>query len=240
MNVSHVSLVMDKDGNLLVSKNKGRPTAAEAEEIKTKGTLRAKLLQLKKDMKYKDGTSILLALSIASDEMIRVVHMFPEVGFMDTTANTNKQNRDLFLLVVKDASGETFIGNVTIIPSQQRWVFSKIYHSFFVRLYGKACMSRLRLAVTDDDPSAHGPLDMMFVTDPCYNATHMLCVFHGLVMQFQENVYPLLPHKRGSQKKLLTKRGELYGTFSVYILIGVLILLSRMNNYNNFHATHTT
>ena len=49
------------------------------------------------------------------------VRMFPEVIFMDVISNTNRQKRDLFLLVViKDASGETIISNVTfrrILPT---------------------------------------------------------------------------------------------------------------------------
>ena len=70
--------------------------------------------------------------------MARSVHMFPEVFYMDVTANTNRQKRDMFLLVVKDANGETFIGNATVIPSGQRWVFDKIYQSFFFNLYGES------------------------------------------------------------------------------------------------------
>ena len=97
-------------------------------------------------MNYKEGTEILLALSIASDKMTRVVHMFPEVFYMDITANTNRQKRDLFLMVVKDGNGETFIGNAIVVPSGKRWVFNKIYKYSFVYLYGKITISRNRLA----------------------------------------------------------------------------------------------
>ena len=83
-------------------------------------------------MACNSGTEILLALSIASDEMVRHVQMFPEVAYMDVTSKTNRQKRDVFLMVVKDASGETFIGNVTLIPSQKRWVFHMIYRDFLL------------------------------------------------------------------------------------------------------------
>ena len=104
LGVSHVALVMGKDGDLLVYKNKGRPTAAEAESIQMTGGLRKELKKLKSEMKLKDGNEILLSLSVASDEMMRAVHMFPEVGYMDVTSNTNREGRDLHLLVVKDAN----------------------------------------------------------------------------------------------------------------------------------------
>ena len=90
MDISHVSLVINKDGDLLVYKNKGRPTKEETEYIRVNSDLRKELNKLKKIMKYKDGTDILLAVSVASDEMIRALHMFPEVAYMDVTANTNK------------------------------------------------------------------------------------------------------------------------------------------------------
>jgi hypothetical protein len=162
-------------------------------------------------MNYRDGTEILLALSFASDEMARSVHMFPEVFYMDVTANTNRQKRDMFLMVVKDANGETFIGNATVIPSGQRWVFDKIYQSFFFNLYGEVTLGRNRLALTDEDNAEYGPFDNCVKTMDCYEkSTHMLCVFHALVMTFHEEVYPKLPHKRGNKKEL-SEVGEAYG-----------------------------
>ena len=46
------------------------------------------------------------SLSIANDDMQRVVRMFPEVFYMDVISNTIRQKGDLFVLVVKDVSGE--------------------------------------------------------------------------------------------------------------------------------------
>ena len=70
-------------------------------------------------MGYADGTEILLALGIATDKMTRHVHMFPEVFSMDVTCKINRQKRDLFVMVMmmKDASGEAFPGNITMVPS---------------------------------------------------------------------------------------------------------------------------
>ena len=141
---------------------------------------------------------------------MRAVHMFPEVGYMDVTSNTNMTGRDLHLLVVKDASGETYSGCATVLPCQQRWVFKNI--CMFLRiLFGDITMSRMRLMLTDDDPAEHGPFDACIQTEACFKlALHMLCVFHGLVMKFQERVYNLLPRKK-SNKKELSPTGKLYG-----------------------------
>ena len=150
---------------------------------------------MKNETKLKDGTEILLSLSVASDEMMRAVHMFLEVGYMDVTSNTNREDCNLHLLVVKDASGKMYIGCATVLPCQQRWVFKNIYMSLRV-LFGDITLSRMRLMLTDDDPAEHGPFDACTQTEDCFKlALHMLCVFHGLVMKFQERVYKLLPRR---------------------------------------------
>ena len=104
LGVSLFALVMGKDGDLLVYTNKGRPTAAQVHAIEMTGGLRNELKKLKSELKLKDGTEILLSIYVASDEMMRVVHMFPEVGYMYVASNTNKEGCDLHLLVVKDTS----------------------------------------------------------------------------------------------------------------------------------------
>ena len=53
--------------------------------------------------------------------------MFPEIFYLDVTANTNKQKRDLFLMVVKDSNGSVYVGNTIIIPAGKRWLYDMIY-----------------------------------------------------------------------------------------------------------------
>ena len=47
MEISHVALVMNKDGELLLHKNKVRPTKEETESIQVNGNLRKELNKLK-------------------------------------------------------------------------------------------------------------------------------------------------------------------------------------------------
>ena len=78
-------------------------------------------------MSMQNEQKILMSIAIADDDMIRHVHMFPEVMFMDVIANTNCQKHDMFLMVGKDASGECFFGNATLFPCGQLWMFTKLY-----------------------------------------------------------------------------------------------------------------
>ena len=114
LGVSYYALMMDKHDQVFAQKSRGRPTLRQAEELRMHGSLKSELKKLRRDMSMKGGTEILLAVSIATTDMQRAVHMFPEVIYMDIISNTNRQKRDLFLLVLKDASGETNIGNASV------------------------------------------------------------------------------------------------------------------------------
>ena len=87
--VSYVAVTMDSSLNLTIHTKRGRPT--NTEKLKTDKQTKADLRKLRKEMNYKDGTEILLALSVATDEMARHVQMFPEVFIsMLPLTQTNK------------------------------------------------------------------------------------------------------------------------------------------------------
>ena len=203
-------LTISPGGDLHQICNRGCPCQSQT-TIQCSNDLKLELMSLVKEMGYRKGTEILLALSIATDDMVRHVQMFPEVFYLDVTSNTNRQKRNLFLMVVKDASGETFIGNGTVVPSEKRWVFHRVYHDFFLILYGEHTISRNRLIITDDDDAEHGPLDNLIVTTDYYkNTIHMLCIFHAIIMPYKEQVYSKLPKKPGNKKEV-TVIGDVYG-----------------------------
>ena len=211
--ISHVCLTMAQNGDLVVYKNKGRPTAEERTVMACSDKMRIELQKLRDELSVDHGNEILVALSIASDQMMRHVHMFPETWFMDVTANTNRLKRDIFLMVVRDSNGQCFVGNLTVIPSGQSWVFMKIYRTFFVQLYGYVTISQNRLGLTDEDKCKFGPFQSLIVTDPMFkNSKSMLCIFHAIVQPFHKLIYPLLPATTSSGKRRLTKRGKSYCT----------------------------
>ena len=71
----------------------------------------------------------------------------------------------------------------------------------------------MRLALTDDDTAAHGAFDgATQIVKELSSAKHMLCVFHAVVMRFQEVVYGFLPRKKKSKE--LSDQGAIYGESS--------------------------
>ena len=210
MKVSWCALVMDKHDNLIVYRGKGRPSKSDSESVRINGNLRRELNKVRKDLKLGKGDDILLALSVATDEMIRAMQMHPEVQFFDVMANVNKQKRDMFLSVLKSSNGGCFIGNLTVLPCQQRWIFLKIYQTFFLYLYGKDTISKIRLVLTDDDEASHSAFDTCRILVANWSlCLHMLCIFHGLVMKFHKLVWPKLPHRKDNAQ-LLTPLGKIY------------------------------
>ena len=170
--------------------------------------------------------------------MQRHVHMFPEVMFLDVVANTNCQKRNMFPMVVKDSSGECFIGNATILPCGQGWIFTKFYRYFFYQLYDPCTLSRLRLALTDDDTASHGSFDAVTKVMACYSdAKHMLCVFHAIVMKFHDTVYSKLPKESGA--RLLTKPASLYGA-SFHFLVHFTMVFLIFDQHQHFKHQHFT
>ncbi len=43
------------------------------------------------------------------------------------TEGTNREKKDLFVVAVRSAGGDTLPVNLTVIPSGQKWVFDTIY-----------------------------------------------------------------------------------------------------------------
>ena len=78
-------------------------------------------------------------------------------------------------------------------------MFTKLHRYFFYQLYRLVTLSRLRLALTDDDLASHGSFDITTNAMACYaNAKHMLCMFHVIVMKFHDTVYGKLSKIKGT------------------------------------------
>ena len=68
--------------------SKGRPTKALAKKrLECPEQIEEELAALRKDFLLNDKCKMLVLVSMATDEMIRLVSMYPEVMFMDTTAS---------------------------------------------------------------------------------------------------------------------------------------------------------
>ena len=148
----------------------------------------------------------LIALQVSSSKayntscIIRIcikhLNLLPFIG-------TNWQKKQLFVMAVRTPSGTTLPGNLTIIPSQQKWVFHAIYQLAFPHLYSSDVCSRNRLVLTDKDDAEYKSFESDIESiDDFKRSTVMLCTFHGIWLAFKKDLLPLLDQ---------CQYGKLYG-----------------------------
>ncbi len=133
----------DYNSGLFAYHRKGRPTKPEKKiRLGCPQALSDKIKKIRDDLSILNGNKITLLVSIATDEMVCLVPMYPEKWFLDCTGRTNLQMCDLFIMAICTPGGKTFPGNMTIVPSGQVWVFAEIYKHAFICLYGEVTVSR--------------------------------------------------------------------------------------------------
>jgi hypothetical protein len=109
------------------------------------------------------------------------------------TEGTNREKKDIFVVAVRSAGGDTLPVNLTVIPSGQKWVFDTIYKTAFPYLYTCEVCSMNRLVLTDEDKSAYEPFECAIETTNYFkNSKVMLCTFHAIWMAMKTDLYTLL------------------------------------------------
>ena len=203
---------MHKTGEGIIAYvNTGRPTKEMVRiRLECPEKIEEEMQTLRNNLRLSSDKKLLLMVSLATDEMIRLVSMHPEVWFMDVTRGANHQNRDIFMMAIRWPTGETFPGNLTVIPSGKRWIFHCIYQHAFLALYGRETCSRNRLSLCDEDDSEYGPFENCIeMVKEFKDSRLMLCLFHAIWQVFKKEIFRLLP-KKGKQ---LTTIGKRWGKF---------------------------
>jgi hypothetical protein len=106
------------------------------------------------------------------------------------STGTNQQKKELFIMAVCSVSGDALPGNLTIIPSAQKWVFHAIYQHAFPHLHSSEVCSRNRLVLTDEDTSQFKPFESLISTTHISNLLKvMICTYHGIRTAFKKAIY---------------------------------------------------
>ncbi len=114
-------------------------------------------------------------------------------------------------MAVHSAIGDTLPGNLTIIPSAQKWVFHAIYQHVFSHLYSSEVCSRNRPVLTEEDTSQFKPFESLITTTNIFKLSKvMICTFHGIWMAFKKAI--LLNYRKS---KYVPIYGEIM--FPIYI-----------------------
>jgi len=128
-------------GGLCVTRNRGRPGGRVEEALNDPLLSKSFDRQtIRQNMRLTDSQSLFLALAWITDMEHRLVHMFPEVLFMDVTSQTNNEKRGLFLAAGKDSNAQAFTACRIFLPSEQRWMFQWIFSHALPFLFGPSVL----------------------------------------------------------------------------------------------------
>ena len=153
--------MLHETGSGLFAYPKGRPSSLSKDvtgiRLPCCDDVENRIRQMRSDNGLLDSTKMLVIISLATNEMVKYMYMYPDVWYMDCTSGTNREKKDLFVVAVRSASGDTLPVNLTVFPSAQKWVFEAIYKTAFPNLYSPDVCSMNRLVLTDEEKAEYEP-----------------------------------------------------------------------------------
>jgi hypothetical protein len=87
-------------------------------------------------------------------------------------------------MAIWTSSGNTLPGNLTIIPSEQKWVLHAICQLAFPELYSNEVCSRNRVVVTDEDDAEYRSFESVIEMSQVFSRSksidlHISCNMDG-------------------------------------------------------------
>ena len=204
--ISYIVLTDDANGGLIAKRGKGRPKVSSGTHLNIDESevsipvpssfcaehSHMEVSAMRKGLMLTENQKMLLMVCWVTDVELRLVQMYPEVFFMDVTAETNNEGRGLFLVAGKDGNNSGFTAARIFLPSEQMWVFQWIFSYALPTLFSTSVIQFNQLCVTDGDKQVYHPLNQLQSKKDVWRGTHMLCEFHLLVIAWRKKVLPFV------------------------------------------------
>ena len=107
---------------IIVQSRRGQPRRVTMDPEETTPTPQ----ELFQQSSLNEGDKLLLIFMFAHDEEIRMLIMHPEVIGVDVVAGVSHKKRDWLTVAALDGNNKAFQACRAVIPSQQRWVYTKL------------------------------------------------------------------------------------------------------------------
>jgi hypothetical protein len=99
----------------------------------------------------------------------------------------------MFVIAVWTSNGNTLPGNLTIIPSEQKWVFHAIHQLAFPELNSNEVCSQNHVVLTDEDDAEYRSFKSVIETSQVFSRSKVLiCTFHAIWKAFKKDLLALL------------------------------------------------
>jgi MULE transposase domain len=151
---------------------------------------------------------IMLALAWVLPFDKKLFNLFPFVIHLDSTNATNRENRPLFTMSLRDTFGKQHIFFRALIPNECSWTFKWLFQTVMPRLLGQPGLNRVVLAITDGDPNEIMQLDDA-IRNCIPNAARGRCIWHIIDRGMEQaRYYPKFPsrHRKGNEDYAQYKR----------------------------------
>lgn len=134
-----------------------------------------------------DNQDVLLAIVWVLPHGKQLFRAYSEVMFIDGTHKTNKENRPLITMAVKDCFGKMQIVLRAFVPNERAWLFRWLFQVATPSLLGTAACESVQLQITDGDSQETSQLDQALKT-VFKNSKRRRCGWHIIEKGWERNV----------------------------------------------------
>jgi hypothetical protein len=156
-----------------------------------------------------DMQDVLISLAWVLPSSKRCFLAFPEVCFVDGTHKTNKEDRPLITMGIKDMDGKMQIVLRCWAPNERAWMFRWLFKSAVPTIFGKEGCERIRLVITDGDSQEYSQLDAA-IAAVFINARRRRCGWHIVTKGWDKHVRSSIGKCPAAQKVSLIVKSWLY------------------------------
>jgi hypothetical protein len=137
-----------------------------------------------------DSDVMLLYVAWCTNKELRMATMFGSFWDLDTTPMTNIVHRPMMIMSGMCMNRKSCPYGRAFIPSEGEWVFNFSMVVALLLIYGHNVIQNIQQVTTDCDHQIYNPLDLLSQnkSSPWYGVKHMLCTFHLVEQQFDNDV----------------------------------------------------
>jgi hypothetical protein len=140
---------------------------------------------------YSDA--MLLYVAWCTNEELRMATMFGSFWTLDTTPMMNIEDRPLMIMAGMCTNRKSCPYGRAFLPSEGEWVFDFSMVVALPLIYGNNVIQNIKQVTTDGDRQIYNPLQLDLISQnkssPWYGVKHMLCTFHLVKQQFDNDVF---------------------------------------------------
>ena len=140
-------------------------------------------------MKLSHHQNLLISVAWVIPSEREYFSRFPQVLFIDATAQTNNERRPLLLICGKDAKGKMFPVLRAFLPNERAWVFRWVFNVALPSLFSKSVLEKVNIIVSDGDSQEYSQIDIC-INNHIRNASRVRCGWH-LVDKYWNKSYIL-------------------------------------------------